>query len=155
MRDIRNVCKGLSLPDIEHLSLQETIKRVVNSFSLRTQHNVDVDLPSNVVLIASPIKICAFRFVQEALNNSFKHAPESEIQVKCETFDNDAKLVLTVEDTGPGFEFDSLDSETESLGLGGMRERIRSIGGDLSIESSPDKGTQLKMSVHIDKEGNG
>lgn len=152
MRDIRNVCKGLSLPDIDNLSLQQTIKRVVKSVSARTQHKVNVDLPPEAIFAATSIKICVFRFVQEALNNSFKHAPESKSRVICGIKDNGTRLELTVEDSGPGFELANLDGDADGLGLGGLKERIRSIGGDLAIESSPGKGTLLTMSVQIDKE---
>jgi signal transduction histidine kinase len=154
MRDIRNVCKGLSLPDIDNLSIQQTIKRVVKSVSARTKHKVDVDLPPEAIFAATPINICVFRFVQEALNNSFKHAPESRSRVICGLNDSRTRLELTVEDSGPGFEFAILDGDADGLGLGGLQERIRSIGGDLLIESSPENGTRLTMSVQIDKDAN-
>ena len=150
MRDIRNVCKGLSLPDIDKLSFQETVRRAAKTVSDRTKHRVELDMTEESVIVGTSTKICAFRFVQEALNNSFKHAPGSESRVRCEIKDPDGRrLELSVEDTGPGFKLDSLTFKTDRLGLGGLKDRIHSIGGDLAIESSPGNGTCLTMSVQI------
>ncbi|MGI9355720.1 MAG: sensor histidine kinase [Rhizobiaceae bacterium] len=153
MLDIRNVCKGLSLPEIEQLSLQQTIERVCRNFTERTQREVEVDLAVDAVEAPTPIKICVFRFVQEALNNSFKHAPESRSTVQF-GFDGDfGIIVVSVIDDGKGFDPLSLENATDGLGLGGLQERIRSIGGELTIDSSLTEGTRLTMQVSVENRG--
>ena len=73
IRDIRNICNGLSLPDIEGASIGRTIERVVATHEMRTGTVVDrrFDLDQQV---PHPVEICVFRFVQEGLNNAYRHA---------------------------------------------------------------------------------
>jgi len=150
MLDIRNVCKGLSLPDIEQLSLQQTVERVCRNFTERTNREVGIEMPIETIEAPTPVKICVFRFVQEGLNNSFKHAQESSSSVRME-FDEAARnLTVSVADDGEGFDPTAVNRLTDTLGLGGLQERIRSIGGELTIDSSPAKGTCLSMQVSIE-----
>ena len=85
-----------------------------------------------------------YRIAQEALNNISKHAQSSHVDVILES--RGGQIVLIVEDNGLGFDLEQAaasDATGKRLGLIGMRERARLIGGSLEIESSPGEGTTV------------
>ncbi|MBA7626495.1 hypothetical protein ES703_33946 [subsurface metagenome] len=89
-----------------------------------------------------------FRIVQEALNNIRRHAQASEAKVVID-FAGD-KVKVTISDNGQGFELGGgVDNLPRSgkLGLAGMRERARLLGGTLEVKSTPGKGTTLIVEV--------
>ena len=149
MLDIRNVCKGLSLPDIDRLTVQEIIERVGRSHVERTNAPLDIALTNQEIRASKPVKICIYRFVQEALNNAWKHARDSAQAISCILDEDGKSLSVSVEDDGPGFDVMARRPEADGLGLGGMRERVRSIGGELLIDSEPGHGTSLTLQVNL------
>jgi len=90
------------------------------------------------------IEHAVFRIVQEALTNIEKHAHASEVRV-CLQYGADA-LQCTVSDNGVGFGTPETAPD-HGLGLPGMQERARAIGGTVSIESKPGEGTRVSVSV--------
>lgn len=145
MTDIRNLCRGLTLPDIADLSVQEIIQRVVNNHEERSGTLVIFSISNKSLDIAHSVKICVYRFVQEALNNAWQHAGGIEQRVEFSVDEIGQILTLRVSDGGPGITTEN--GRNTGLGLVGLRERIESIGGQLEIESSPEKGTTLTMNV--------
>jgi len=89
-----------------------------------------------------------FRIVQEALNNIRRHAQASEAQVVMEFAEDRSKI--TISDNGRGFELSGrVDDFPRSgkLGLAGMQERVRLLGGTLEVKSTPSEGTALIIRV--------
>ena len=92
-----------------------------------------------------------YRILQEALNNTFKHASAKAVNIVLEN--RGQEVVLVIEDDGVGFDPDKgSKSERAGRGLGliGMRERAAIIGGSIEIESSPGKGTTVFVRVPTD-----
>jgi two-component system CheB/CheR fusion protein len=94
-----------------------------------------------------------YRIAQEALNNAFKHAQASRVDVLLERRDH--QVVLIVEDDGVGFDPNDKEQADKGLGLLGMRERAAIIGGTLEIEASPNRGTTIfaRVPVSFPEEG--
>jgi signal transduction histidine kinase len=86
-----------------------------------------------------------FRIIQEALNNVVKHAQVDEASVTLR-FDEEVTSIR-IEDQGLGFNPDTVDTGQEHMGLSSMRERVGMLGGTLSIDSQPGKGTCVKMLI--------
>ncbi len=94
------------------------------------------------------VELLLFRIVQEALNNIRRHAHASEAQVAMEFGGDEVKVTIT--DNGQGFELrGGVDDLPRSgkLGLAGMRERARLLGGTLEVKSTPGKGTTLVVNI--------
>ncbi|GBF27686.1 signal transduction histidine-protein kinase/phosphatase DegS [bacterium MnTg02] len=144
LQEIRNLSAGLALPEIEKLSLEETLQIAVHKHEKRTgtriKHNIS-SLPKDV---ASPLKICLYRFTQEALNNAFRHANGKGQSVRAEI--DEIKLEVKIEDSGLGFEPSKTSSSENRLGLTGMRERVESLGGVFTLQSKLGKGTCVTAS---------
>jgi signal transduction histidine kinase len=94
-----------------------------------------------------------YRIAQEALNNVAKHSHASHVDVILEPRDNNA--VLIIEDNGRGFDVAPAQSDGESMGLTSMRERAALLGGKIEIESTPEKGTSIFVTVPLSDAGGG
>lgn len=143
MDEIRSICSGLVLPQIETAELPDVLRRAVNAHRQRTGVDVALKTSSRSRPLSPSAKICIYRFVQEALNNGFRHGGGLDQSVR-QSFDN-GNVVVEVGDRGPGF--DPQRIRPEGLGLAGLRERIESLGGTFAITSSKD-GTTVRMSLN-------
>ena len=88
-------------------------------------------------------KTCVYRVVQEALNNCAQHAQASAVQV-CVRHEA-GQILLTVQDDGSGFD----PERVRGLGLLGMEERVRHLGGTFQIDSRPGRGTLLRVTLPL------
>lgn len=86
-----------------------------------------------------------YRIVQEALNNTHKHARAKSVEVLLER--RDGLIVMLIEDNGRGFNPKDKKNPLKGMGLIGMKERAQLIGGTLEIESAPQKGTTVYVRV--------
>ena len=148
MKEIRAISGGLVLPELDVLSLPETLKRVTSLHERRTETDVELnlgDVPNDASL---PLKITIYRFVQEALANTYRHADGRGQKVRI-TQDLD-RLYLQVSDEGPGFNLNDSEQCDDHLGLVGMRQRIESIGGIFRIESSANLGTHVSADLPLE-----
>ena len=87
---------------------------------------------------APEIETTAYRLIQEALTNAARHAGVSEVSVR--VWLQESSLHLQVEDEGAGFVPEAALAANKTSGLAGMRERTRLLGGQLVIDSVPEKG---------------
>ena len=92
--------------------------------------------------LESDEEIAIYRFVQEALSNVAQHASATRLDVELSA--NGHGLEVTVRDDGRGFD---ADHDGDGLGLGGMAERARLVGGRLEVSSEPGSGTALTLQV--------
>ncbi|MFG2018347.1 GAF domain-containing sensor histidine kinase [Actinomadura geliboluensis] len=98
------------------------------------------------VVLPEEHEAVAFRITQEALYNALRHARASTVEVRLATADGQA--VLEVADDGTGF--DASDTEPQGgLGLASMRARAHSIGGELTIDAVPGRGTTVRLEVAL------
>lgn len=144
MREIRSISKGLVLPHIEHAELGEILQLAVQAHEERTGVKVRLSMTRGHTPLSPAAKICIFRFVQEALNNGFRHAGGEGQSVE-KHFDGE-RVCIEVADAGPGF--DPQIVRPERLGLVGLRERVESLGGQFTVTSS-QSGTVVRMALNI------
>jgi signal transduction histidine kinase len=111
---------------------------------------VEVDLETDVAedRLSKDMSTAAFRVLQEALTNIARHAEATYVQVSIRTTEED--LLLTVMDNGKGLQ---VDGNRRSLGLVGMRERARQLGGSVSIVNGPEQGVLVIMRVPLRQYG--
>ncbi len=143
IRDIRIICRGLILPHIETLSVSEAARRAVEHYQSRTGASVDSAIEPLNDEIPVAVKICVYRFIQEGLNNGWRHAEGKGQRVELKLLGNE--ITVIVQDAGQGFK---AENAFLGLGLSGLRERVESLGGKFEIDSS-SAGTTLTMSLNI------
>lgn len=144
MDEIRSICSGLVLPQIETAELPDVLRRAVNAHRQRTGTEVTLTMAEAPLAISPSAKICIYRFVQEALNNSFRHGGGIGQAVR-QTI-RSGNVVIEVSDAGSGFDPDTI--RPGGLGLAGLRERIESLGGTFNITTS-STGTTVQMSLNV------
>jgi signal transduction histidine kinase len=90
------------------------------------------------------VEVACFRVVEEALSNIARHGNASEVRVELSRAGDD--LHLSVRDNGSGFNVTAIREHMEEgrLGLVGMEERVRQVGGHLEITSEPGKGSEIR-----------
>jgi signal transduction histidine kinase len=145
--EIRGVAAGLRIPDLGESTLGQTVMRAARRHERRTGSSVAIEvepLPANVPL---PIKITAYRLVQEALSNAFRHAGGVGQAVCLQRVNGSIRL--TVSDAGPGFEPTAARDTERHLGIAGMRERVESLGGVFEIESSAGRGARIVATIPL------
>lgn len=143
MQELRDIAGGLGLPELEGLTLADTVSRAVRAHERRTGTKVALDSGSFPEQAPLPLKITTYRFIQEALNNAYRHAGGTGQQVRVR---GDAgQLSIEVMDQGPGFDADQVVNldDPDHFGLAGMRERVESLGGSFHIESEINRGTKV------------
>ncbi|MBB3462392.1 sensor histidine kinase [Rhizobium sp. BK377] len=140
MKEIRDICKGLVLPQIEKASITEIVKRVVEAHQQKTNTAVDTTIDEDDPELAPALKICIYRFIQEALNNAYRHG--GGVQQAVRAISHGGAVRIEVSDQGEGF--DPTQVRPTSLGLVGLKERIDSLGGEFDIRTG-EGGTTVIM----------
>jgi signal transduction histidine kinase len=144
MSEIWNICEGLVLPHVEAADLSEILQRAVGAHQHQTGTSVDLSMSGTPTQLAPSAKICIYRFVQESLNNAFHHGGGINQRVM-QTY-RGKRVVVDVTDGGPGFDPASISHA--SIGLAGLKDRVESLGGDFTLDTS-EYGTRVRMSLSI------
>jgi signal transduction histidine kinase len=148
VNEIRSIAGGLRLPELEPLTLRETLERAKRDFQNRCGGTVTLELSEVPDQVPLPVKITLFRVMQEALANGFRHGHGLGQRIRLEQ-PCEQTLRLTVSDEGPGFHWDDSRPADGHLGLIGMRERVESLGGTFSIEQGRPSGTIVQARIPI------
>jgi len=143
MREMREICKGLSLPQLEQKDIETVLKLAVDAHQRRTGSHVEFSAPRMAADIDHPVAICLYRFVQEALTNGYRHG-EGRNQRVLASMDDDT-LRVAVHDDGPGFDTEA--ARGNGMGLDGLRDRVESVGGTFEVHSAPGQGTCVAMNL--------
>lgn len=151
MKDVRNLCAGLCLPEIEALSLKDALLSSVGDHERRTRTSVSWCVSDLPVRVPHFVKICVYRFIQEALNNAFRHADGKGQRVTAWTEGD--MIAVRVEDDGPGLSPREGVHGQVRLGLTGLWDRIESLGGVLEVTSRPNEGTRLTARLPVAHRG--
>jgi signal transduction histidine kinase len=96
-------------------------------------------------------EITVFRLVEESLHNVLSHAHANKASVTLDFAP--ALLCVTVQDDGQGFDYEQRrkDGSGKGLGLLGMRERVKSLNGNMDVWSAPGQGTRLSFRLPLSK----
>lgn len=147
LQSVRNLAAGLRPSILDDLGLGPALEWQAREFSRRTGIPVEVqreDLPAE---LPDGHRTCLYRVVQEALTNCARHADAHEIRIALAT--GGGRLSLTVEDDGRGLAAFDHANPAAGLGLIGIEERVRELGGTLAIRSQAGKGTRLHASIPL------
>lgn len=152
LRDIRRFIFDLRPMALDDLGLLPTLEQFISGFKQRTGLPVYLTIEGERRTLPVDRALGIFRVIQEAVNNSARHAEAQAIHVFL-TFDVErARLSGAVKDDGKGFDLVALRrtyATMKKLGLTSMEERIRLAGGDFDIISQPGAGTVVSFSVPL------
>lgn len=147
LEEIRGISSGLVLPELDSMTLEQSMRRVVKQHGKKTKTEVTQyykDLPEHVPL---PLQICSYRFIQESLNNAYRHGQATKVRLL--SVYEKGELRISLKDNGKGFRIKEINAENQQLGLLGLKDRVESLGGTFDISSELGVGTKIKMSILI------
>ena len=139
--NVRNMALLLRPSMLDDLGLVPALEWQGREVSRRTEMEVDVQAQSVSEDLPDEYKICVYRVVQEALNNAARHASARTASVR--VVQDSQKIQVSIVDHGRGFD----PRRVRGLGLVGMEERVKRLGGSLTIESRRGQGTTVKAEL--------
>jgi signal transduction histidine kinase len=133
---------------LDQLGLTETLQHYADLLSKQTKAQIRIADFGPPMTLPAPVTSFLFRAVKELITNALKHGPAIDILVQIRRQPGDIRIV--VNDDGKGFTLaaDS-DAKRTGLGLAWIRERLRSLGGSLDIESSPGQGARVTINLPV------
>ena len=148
--EVRTISHLLHPPLLDELGLSSALRWYVNGFSQRSTIKVDLDMPEDFGRLPSEIETAIFRVVQECLTNIHRHSESSVAKIRVRHTDHE--VAVEIEDKGKGIPSKKLHeltaAGTPGVGIRGMQERIRQLGGTLDISSS-GHGTRVFVSLPV------
>jgi two-component system sensor histidine kinase UhpB len=146
VRSVEEVMAELRPPMLDDHGLLAALRWIGGQFSRRAGTPITVQGPGDLARLAPAIEIALYRIVQEALTNVTKHAHANHVIISLTVQQG---LELVVADDGDGFDANAVSGRGRAgeWGLITMRERAEAIGGILTIESAPSRGTRLIVTI--------
>jgi signal transduction histidine kinase len=149
--ELRTFVTDLKPVRVQSADLVDLMRGFAERF--RNESDLALDLLVNSAELRAPDRVCReiFQIYREALNNIKKHAKATHVVVKLSQ--DDSRLLLVVDDNGEGFSFAGkfTGDELDRLRLGpiSIKERTRTVNGDLTVESNPGHGARLTIEIPL------
>jgi signal transduction histidine kinase len=146
LTDLRAILRGLQLPEIEQLSVAETLQRAADDHERKTGVAVPLTLSDAPDAAPLPVRITLFRVLQESLANGFRHGGGGAQRVA--VTGSAGQVSVEVADDGKGFDPGALKADGH-FGLDWMRERVELLGGSFEVRSAIGRGTVVRVSLPL------
>jgi PAS domain S-box-containing protein len=148
-KELRDLSHLLYPPDLDRIGLVPAIQWHVLRFGERAGINVSLDVPSDLERLSHEAEAALFRVLQESLVNVQRHSGSAVAQVRLKRHED--RIVLEIEDQGRGASVALLTPPSgqnlTGVGVAGMQERLRQVGGQLQIESVAGQGTTVRAII--------
>jgi PAS domain S-box-containing protein len=148
--EIRTLSYLLHPPLLDELGLSSAARWYAAGFTKRTGIPIDIDVPQEIKRLSPDAEVAIFRVLQESLTNVHRYANTPRARLRIRATEDDIKV--EIEDYGNGIQATKSKSAQESVerlgvGIQGMTERIRQLGGRLEITSRPKRGTLVTATI--------
>lgn len=143
---VRNIAMLLRPSMLDDLGLVPALNWLVKEVSRSSAMDIRRDIDPEADALPEAHRTCIYRVVQEALTNALKHSGASVIEVRVKMSEGHVRTWIT--DDGRGFQAPiekRKGTGSPSLGLLGMEERVRELGGELRIHTGPGRGTSIEI----------
>jgi PAS domain S-box-containing protein len=144
--DMHSLSHQLHSSKLEHVGLAPALMGLCEELTSRFKIQIEFTDSAASTAIPKDVALCLFRIAQEALANVIKHSGAKQAQAELSSTKNEIRLRIV--DTGFGFD-PAVRNGDAGLGLVSMRERLRLVGGRLSLQSMPMRGTEILAEVPL------
>jgi len=141
--EVRTISHLLHPPDLDLMGLRASLAWYVQGFKQRTGIETDLDAPDELPVLSPSANTVLLRVAQESLTNIHKQASQASLRLAI----GSNELQLEVADNGKGFA--DLGACRQGVGILGMQERVAELGGTLRIESGPDAGSSVLVTIPL------
>jgi NarL family two-component system sensor histidine kinase LiaS len=146
--EIRNLLSENQLDDqLQAGSLERRLKEELEIFSTRSGFKIDFHCAIGTHNLPTPIERELYFALREGVLNAIRHSRATELQLSLSQSRNACEA--TLRDNGVGFTVAAGEGSSH-YGIKGMRERIRKIGGELSLQTAPGRGTEIHITVPLE-----
>jgi len=145
---VRDLAMGLRPSILDDLGLVAALEWQAREFQRRSGIQVSLSLGGNLTELPESHRTCLYRIVQEGLTNCGRHADAKHVELSL--YGGEEFISVTISDDGKGF--DAKQSTRRGLGLVGIEERVRELGGKTNILSQACKGTLLEVEIPVGSE---
>jgi len=149
-KEVRTISHLLHPPLLDEAGLSSALRWYVDGFALRSKIKVDLDLPEDFGRLPRESETAIFRVVQECLTNIHRHSESSIAKIRLRQRDHE--VMVEIADKGKGIPPEKREEMSSSgapgVGIRGMRERLRQLGGMLEIDSN-GSGTVIAVRLPI------
>jgi signal transduction histidine kinase len=145
---LRSIAHSLETSTLSDIPLGDALRREADAFRRKTTIEVGVSVAGNLDVLTMSQRIAVLRVVQEAFTNVRAHSEATAVQVDLRATDDGVDLRIA--DNGRGFDLRATAAAAARrgrLGIVGMNERVRLLGGVFTIESLPGVGTTVVVSI--------
>ena len=149
IQEVRNISHLLHPPMLDEIGLSFALSWYLDGFTKRSGVSTSLDTtPSEFPRLPAELETAVFRVVQEALTNIFRHAEARHASVQLSK--RDGQVVLRIRDDGKGISDETMFLRPGSVGVGiaGMKQRVKELGGDLQLRHG-DPGTIVEVTVPV------
>jgi len=143
VQTVRNMALLLRPSMLDDLGLVAAVEWYAREMSRRGEIEVDVHAKNVSEALPDPVKVCVYRIVQEAVNNVQRHAKAKNAVVELEQTSDAIRVKIT--DDGSGFD----PKRARGMGLLGMEERVKRLGGKIEIDSRTGTGTTIRAELPL------
>lgn len=147
---VRDLALGLRPSMLDDFGLQAGLEWHVRDFTRRSGVDVQLSLQGSLDGLSDEHRTCVYRAVQEALTNCARHAAARSVRVVVTR--KGTRLVVAISDDGRGFD---VKARRDGLGLRGLEERVKELGGRLTVASRVASGTTLMLDLPVPPAGEG
>lgn len=144
-KEVRRVSHAMAPSTIDRMDYQDVLDDLVRTFALVGTASVHPSFSGDLEGMDKAQRLMLYRILQECLNNTFKHAAATEINISINVTPTEVEMLY--EDNGRGYD---QDSYTKGLGLQSIAQRIRYLKGRKRIDTSPGEGMTLILSFPLD-----
>jgi signal transduction histidine kinase len=147
-RQLREIAHSLETKSVVSRPLGEILHREIDAFAERSSIRTDLEIRGDPDSLSSAQRITVFRAIQEALANVREHAGATAVSVRVRA--RRSAIELQIVDDGVGFEVEralAKAAQRGRLGLVGIAERVRMVGGTFEVDSRPGGPTTLKLTL--------
>ena len=152
VKEIRTISYLLHPPLLDEVGLLSALRWYVAGFSERSQIHVDLEVPEDIGRFRRELELAVFRIVQETLTNVHRHSGSASAKITLSR--GQGRLRMKVEDRGSGMALplnaESPKKRAPGVGISGIRERVRQLGGQMQIRSGTG-GTTVEVLFPVEE----
>jgi two-component system, chemotaxis family, CheB/CheR fusion protein len=148
--DVRRTAHQLHPSMVDHLGLPAALRSLCDDVSKQEKIRVSCQVRNVSAPIPTEIALCLYRVAQEALRNVATHSGAPRATLSLVPVKN--RIRLAINDSGHGFDRSASSQAKKGLGILSMEERVRLVGGSLTLNSKPGKGTRVVVEVPLPRE---